>query len=177
MQCSAHIGKNAQQPLDLADTIAITTLFLDVCVPFQKKKNIYIMHVFPKWCEQAALCVGFLLANVSNWPWETDHLLTLCCYINNGCFPCFCVYACVCLEACRCVFQTVCVSSCTHLRRRVSVWVYSCNSVPASTAFIHINMKMCLSCSPSYPCPLVQSVQGRPLSSHFDCQWTWRKVR
>lgn len=36
---------------------------------------------------------------------------------------------------------------------------------------------MCLSCSPSHPCPLVQSVRGRPLSHRCDCERTWSTVR
>ncbi len=135
------------------------------------------MCVFPKRCEQPALCVGFLLANVSNWPWEAVHLQTLRSYIHNGPFTCFCVYVCVHKHADvrlrECVYLHVhtyaflCVSEC------VSSW-WLCAS---RTAFIRININMCLSCSPSHPCPLVQSVQGRPLSSRSDCQWSWRKVR
>lgn len=34
-----------------------------------------------------------------------------------------------------------------------------------------------MSCSPSHTCPVVQNVQGWPLSSCSDCQWTCRKVR
>lgn len=53
------------------------------------------MCVFPKWCEQTALCVGFRLANVSNWPRETVQPQMLCCFIHNGPFTCFCIYMCV----------------------------------------------------------------------------------
>lgn len=135
------------------------------------------MCVFPKRCEQPALCVGFLLANVSNWPWETVHPQTLRSYIHNGPFTCFCVYVCVRKHADvrlrECVYRHVrtfaflCVSACVY-----SWWLCA-----SRTAFIRININMCLSCSPSHPCPLVQSVQGRPLSSRSDCQWSWRKVR
>lgn len=41
MQYSAHISKHTQQPLALADTIAISTLSLVVCVPFQKKNHLH----------------------------------------------------------------------------------------------------------------------------------------
>lgn len=40
-QRGAHISKHTQQPLALADTIAISTLSLVVCVPFQKKNHLH----------------------------------------------------------------------------------------------------------------------------------------
>lgn len=71
MHKCTHKQTGSQQPLALADTLAISTVSLFWLHAFHSKRRIiYIICVFPKWCEQAALSLGFLLANVSNWPWE-----------------------------------------------------------------------------------------------------------
>lgn len=95
-KCAApctHKQTGSQQPLALADTLAISTVSLVWLHAFHSKRRIiYIICVFPKWCEQAALSVGFLLANVSNWPWEKKkkiHPQTQGCCIYNGPFTCF----------------------------------------------------------------------------------------
>lgn len=41
MQCSAHMCKHTQQPLALADTVAISTPFLVVHALFQKKNHLH----------------------------------------------------------------------------------------------------------------------------------------
>lgn len=70
MHKCTHKQTGSQQPLALADTLAISTVSLFWLHAFHSKRRIiYIICVFPKWCEQGALTVGFLLANVSNWPW------------------------------------------------------------------------------------------------------------
>lgn len=88
------------------------------------------------------------------------------------------VYMCVSASMQMCVWERerVCVCICMH-SCVVSACVYSWWLCASRTAFIRININMCLSRSPSHPCPLVPSVQGRPLSSRCDCRWTWRKVR
>lgn len=126
------------------------------------------MCVFPKRCEQPVLWAGFLLANVLNWPWETVHPQMLGSYVRNGSL--FCLYVCCYMHAglrahVRQAF--LCVSPCV-----CSWWLCA-----RQTAFICININMCLSCSPSHSCPLVQSVQGWPLSSCSGCWWTWSKGR
>lgn len=107
---------------------------------------------------------------------------TLCSYIHNGPFTLFlCICVCVCKHTdvrLRCVCECVCICACVCMYAfRHFLCVYSWWLVASRTAFIRININMCLSCSPSHPCPSEQSVRGRPLSSWSDCQWTWRKVR
>lgn len=165
---NGHIRKHSQRLLTLADTVAISSQSLVVCVPFQKKRIIYIMCVFPKRCEQPVLCAGFLLANVLNWPWETVHPQMLGRYVRNGSLFCLCV-CCYTHAGLRAHMRQafLCASPCV-----CSWWLCA-----RQTAFICININTCLSCSPSHSCPLVQSVQGWPLSSCSGCRWTWSKGR
>lgn len=81
------------------------------------------------------------------------------------------VYMCVFAHACRLALERVR----THVQpalRCVSPLVCSWWLCARQTAFICININMCLSCSPSHSCPSVQSVRGWPLSSCSGCQGT-----
>lgn len=64
------------------------------------------------------------------------------------------VYICVCRQACRCALERVCVAAHLGIPACVCVCVYSWWLCASRTAFIRININMCLSCSPSHPCPL-----------------------